>query len=474
MSTSPPQVLEYEPSPKGKYRTVPEPSEKMPPGIPYIVANEFAERFSFYGMTAILVVFMTTHLKDAAGNLAVMSEADAEIWFHNFTSFVYFTPIIGALIADIFWGKYNTIIWVSMLYCLGHGVLAMGETRTHLAIGLTLIGMGAGGIKPCVSAHVGDQFSQTNEHLLGKVYNWFYFSINLGAFLAQMMIPYLRVTYGPQVAFAVPGILMAIALFVFWLGRYKFVHRPPQGWGKVKENFQGENLKILLRLVIFFVICAPFYALYYQGSSAWVNQAKYLDLTLHPFSFKLIQDQVQSVNAILILVFIPLFAYGVYPLVEKFVKLTPQRKIGAGMFLVIPAFVITAYLEKSVKAGQSPSVWWQLLGYAIVTAAEILVSVPALEFAYTQAPKKMKSLVMAAYLAGSIALGNVIATVVKAFFKRESIAPYVTGENSPNQYWAFVGLILVAGVVYVIVATLMPAKDFVAEDIPAANGTAKA
>jgi POT family proton-dependent oligopeptide transporter len=291
----------------------------------------------------------------------------------------------------------------------------------------------------------------------------------LGAFLAQMMIPYLRVTYGPQVAFAVPGILMAIALFVFWLGRYKFVHRPAQGWGKVRENFQGGNLKILFRLIVFFVICAPFYALYYQGSSAWVNQAKYLDLTLRPFSFKLIQDQVQSVNAILILVFIPLFAYGVYPVVEKFVKLTPQRKIGAGMFLVIPAFVITAYLEKAVKAGQSPSVWWQLLGYAIVTAAEILVSVPALEFAYTQAPKKMKSLVMAAYLAGSIALGNVIATLVKAFFKNESIKPYVTGENSPNQYWAFVGLILVAGIVYVFVAWMMPAKDLVAEDVPAGN-----
>ena len=118
-----------------------------------------------------------------------MSPDDADIWFHNFTSFVYFTPVVGALIADVFWGKYNTILWVSLLYCAGHGVLAMGETRTHLFIGLTLIGMGAGGIKPCVSAHVGDQFGPANEHLLSKVYNWFYFSINLGAFLAQFVHP---------------------------------------------------------------------------------------------------------------------------------------------------------------------------------------------------------------------------------------------------------------------------------------------
>jgi POT family proton-dependent oligopeptide transporter len=443
----------------GKYRTVPEPSTRMPPGIPFIVANEFAERFSFYGMSAILVVFMTQYLKNPAGQLDVMSDKDADIWFHNFTSFVYFTPIIGALIADHLWGKYNTIIWVSLLYCLGHGVLAMGETRTHLIVGLTLIGMGAGGIKPCVSAHVGDQFSQTNEHLLSKVYNWFYFSINLGAFISQMSIPYLREHYGPRVAFGVPGILMAIAVFVFWLGRYRFVHRPPQPW-----NYSRRDWTALGRLVIFFLFVAPFYALYYQGSGAWVNQAKNLDLNLHIFGVTLLQDQVQSANAILILVFIPLFAYGIYPIVERFVDLTPQRKIGAGMFLLIPAFVIAANLERQIVAGEKPSVWWQLLAYAIVTAAEILVSVPALEFAYTQAPRKMKSLIMAAYLAGSISFGNVIAGFVIRLFKLDSISAHVTGVNSPNYYWAFVGLIVVAGLIYVVVASAMPSKDFIIDE----------
>src|SRR6476661_640304 len=198
MTTTTPaeQVPSDRPVHRLEYRTAPDPANRrMPPGIPFIVANEFAERFSFYGMSAILVVFMTQHLKNAAGQLAVMSPADADLWFHNFTSFVYFTPIVGALIADVFWGKYNTILWVSLLYCAGHGVLAMGETRTYLFIGLTLIGMGAGGIKPCVSAHVGDQFGAGNEHLLSKVYNWFYFCINFGAFLSQIFIPYLRTHY---------------------------------------------------------------------------------------------------------------------------------------------------------------------------------------------------------------------------------------------------------------------------------------
>lgn len=449
--------------PKLGYATVPEPSTRMPPGIPYIVANEFAERFSFYGMGAILIVFMTQHLKTASGSPDLMSRDEADIWYHNFNSFVYFTPIIGALIADIFWGKYNTIIWVSLLYCLGHGVLAMGETRIHLMVGMTLIGMGAGGIKPCVSAHVGDQFGNGNEHLLSKVYNWFYFSINLGAFFAQLSIPFLLDRYGPGVAFGVPGILMALATFVFWLGRYRFVHRPPQGWRRVRENFTGNNFKILLRLVVFFLFVAPFYALYYQGSGAWVDQARHLDRNLF-MGFTLLQGQVQSANAILILVFIPLFAYVIYPAMERIIRLTPQRKIGAGMFLLIPAFVIAAYLEKRIGLGQMPSVWWQLLAYAIVTAAEILVSVPALEFAYTQAPRKMKSLIMAAYLAGAISFGNVIASLVIKLFQVESIKPHVTGQNSPNYYWGFVGLIVVAGLAYVVVASLMSVKAIGADD----------
>jgi POT family proton-dependent oligopeptide transporter len=136
------------------------------------------------------------------------------------------------------------------------------------------------------------------------------------------------------------------------------------------------------------------------------------------------------------------------------------------MFVVIPAFLITAYLEKQIAAGAHPSVWWQLLGYAIVTAAEIMVSIPALEFAYTQAPRKMKSLVMAAYLWGSISLGNVIASRVISLFEMPSIKPRVTGANSPNYYLAFVVLIAVAGTVYAIVSRLIPISERLVEDVP--------
>ena len=166
----------------GKYLTTPISTDRMPPGVPYIVGNEAAERFSFYGMKAILVVFMTQYLMGQHGGLSVMSEEEAKYYFHVFTMAVYFFPLLGAMLADALLGKYRTVIGLSLVYCLGHLCLALDETRLGLFAGLALIALGAGGIKPCVSANVGDQFGSRNKHLLEKVFGWFYFSINFELF----------------------------------------------------------------------------------------------------------------------------------------------------------------------------------------------------------------------------------------------------------------------------------------------------
>lgn len=145
-------------------------SNKMPKGIPYIIGNELAERFSYYGMKTILVVFMTQYIMNHSGQKDLMSEGDATTWYHLFSMANYFFPIVGALLSDILWGKYKTIITLSIVYCLGHLALAIDDTRIGLSIGLTLIAIGSGGIKPCVSAHVGDQFQQKNKHLIEKIF----------------------------------------------------------------------------------------------------------------------------------------------------------------------------------------------------------------------------------------------------------------------------------------------------------------
>src|SRR5512135_2395608 len=154
------------------YPTQPVDTDRMPPGIPFIIGNEAAERFCFYGMRTILVVFMTKYLLDPSGVLPVMQPEEAKGWFHLFVSAVYFLPFLGAIFSDAFWGKYRTILWLSLVYCLGSLALAWDSTRLGLLLGLSLIALGSGGIKPCVSANVGDQFGQRNQHLLSKAFSW--------------------------------------------------------------------------------------------------------------------------------------------------------------------------------------------------------------------------------------------------------------------------------------------------------------
>jgi POT family proton-dependent oligopeptide transporter len=139
-------------------RSKPKANLKMPAGIPYIIGNEAAERFGYYGMSSILAIYMSKYLFDASGN-PEFTDLQAITWYHIFISACYFFPIIGAFISDVFWGKYRTIYNFSIIYCLGHLILALFNNKIGLFFGLATIAIGSGGIKPCVSAHAGDQFT---------------------------------------------------------------------------------------------------------------------------------------------------------------------------------------------------------------------------------------------------------------------------------------------------------------------------
>lgn len=382
------------------HRSTPLETDTLPPGIPYIIGNEAAERFSFYGMRTILVVFMVQylHFMDGSGGRPLSANQAVE-YYHQFASWVYFTPLLGALIADIFLGKYRTILWLSIVYCLGHAALACmgfrGNSPWWLSVGLLLICLGSGGIKPCVSAHVGDQFGKNNHHLISRIYNWFYFSINFGSFFSTLLTPWLLEKYGPHWAFGVPGVLMAIATFMFWLGRNRFVHIPPSGSGFFKEAFSREGIVAFGKLVPLFTFIAVFWSLYDQTGSSWVLQAEQMNLRFLGIDW--LESQVQAVNPILILVFIPLFTFIIYPWMGRLFILTPLRKIGIGMALIAISFALTTLIQTWIDAGQRPSIGWQIVAYVIITASEIMVSIVGLEFAYTQAPKAMKSWIMALF-----------------------------------------------------------------------------
>lgn len=198
----------------------------LPRQIPYIIATEGCERFSFYGMRNILTPFLvsTLLLYLPLGERALA----AKDVFHTFVIGVYFFPLLGGWIADRLWGKYRTILWLSLVYVAGHACLALFDNqRTGFYTGLFLIALGSGGIKPLVSAFVGDQFDSTNKHRAKLVYDAFYWIINFGSFFASLLMPIFLRDLGPAIAFGIPGALMAIALLVFWLGRHRYVRVPP-------------------------------------------------------------------------------------------------------------------------------------------------------------------------------------------------------------------------------------------------------
>ena len=391
----------------------------MPRQIPFIIGNEACERFSFYGMRNILTVFLIDWL--LRSNVAGQAEREgaAKAVFHLFVFGVYFTPLLGGFLADRFLGKYRTILYVSLLYCAGHACLALfSDDLRGFYLGLALIALGAGGIKPCVSALVGDQFTAENKHLVNKVFAMFYWSINLGSFFASLLIPKTLRLFGPSVAFGIPGVLMAIATIIFWMGRHQYVKVPPTGrdphsflavigsafrhperGGRFLDRARAEHpeeavegVKAVFRVLSIFAFIPFFWMLFDQKASTWVVQARSMDLRIGAWNFE--PAQMQLVNPALVMLLIPFTTGVVYPLFKRMGwELTALRRMPIGMALGATSFVIAGLLNIPVSAGQRISVVWQVLPYIVLTVGEILVSVTGLEFAYTQAPLTMKSVI---------------------------------------------------------------------------------
>jgi len=431
------------------YKNQQDTSIVLPKGIPYIIGNEAAERFSYYGMRAILVIFMTQHLMNASGQRDPMTEQEAQGYFHLFVAAVYLMPVFGALLADFFWGKYRTIIVLSLIYCLGHLSLAVDDTRLGLALGLGLIAIGAGGIKPCVSAHVGDQFGSGNAHLLGRVFGWFYVAINLGAFLAMLIVPWLLDHAGSSAAFAAPGVLMLLATGVFWSGRRRFVQIPPAGQQLVKDL----NWPALGKLAIIYALIAVFWALFEQIGSSWVLQAEKMDRRIG--DAELLSSQIQALNPLLIMLLTPCFSYRVYPFLNRYIKLTALTKIELGLMLTVLAFAIPATIQMQLDQGLRVHIVWQLPAYVLMTAAEVMVSITCLEYSYTEAPKSAKSLVMAAYFL-SVSLGNLFTSAINFLLQHLDAGAQLSGAA---YFWFFTGLMLATALLFMLFARTLENRD---------------
>lgn len=464
---------------------------RYPRSIPFIIGNEAAERFSFYGMRSILVTFLAAQFYSKMFN-ATDAAAKANASTHFFVALAYTMPFIGGIVADWFTGKYKIILYISMLYCVGHLCLAVFDTNlSGFTMGLIIIAVGAGGIKSCVSANVGDQFDATNQSLLSKVYGWFYFSINAGSMVSTVLIPWVYKNYGAKWAFGIPGILMAIATIIFFSGRKQYVRVPPTGVRK--DNFlfislyslfnigkkqkgqalldvakgpfnpeKVEGTKAVWRVLAVFAFVPIFWAMWDQSESEWVQQGEHCNrlIDLGFTKFTVLAGQVQTVNPVFLLIFIPVFTYGVYPFFEKIgIKTTPLRRIGAGLFLTGLSFVIIAFIQTSIDHGGAPTIWWQVLAFIILSAGEVMVSITGLEYAYTQAPISMKGTMSAIWLL-TVAAGNLFVGFVNGNIAEHGIFKGLTGAT---YFWFYVELIAGILVIYMFVSPRLKERNYITD-----------
>jgi POT family proton-dependent oligopeptide transporter len=206
------------------------------------------------------------------------------------------------------------------------------------------------------------------------------------------------------------------------------VHVPPGGLGFLRDLRSKEGLSVLARVWIIFAFTMIFWALWDQSSGGeWTIQCQKMDL--HFLGITFLPEQVNVVNGLFILAMIPLFNYWLYPAIDSVFPITPVRKIGIGLFLTALSFVVIWIIQLNIDQGGQPNVGWQFLAYIILSAGEVMVSITGLEFAYTQAPNRMKSLLMAMWLL-SIALGNQIPSIISFLIPRlKSMGMNLEGAN---------------------------------------------
>jgi POT family proton-dependent oligopeptide transporter len=250
---------------------------------------------------------------------------------------------------------------------------------------------------------------------------------------------------------------MLIATIVFWFGRKKFVHRPPAGLlPYLSEIVRPENLKALANLLILVPFVAVFWSLWQQNFSSWIEQAEHMDRHLFGINWK--PTQIQTANPLFILVALPVFSYWVYPAIDKVFRLTPLRKISIGLFITALAFAIVWWIQVQIDVGKTPHILWQIAAFAVLTAAEVMVSVTHLEFAYTQAPRKLKSLVMCTYL-GAVSLGNFFTARIN--FSIEQGTLHLKGAK---YFLFFTMVMLVTSVLFVFFARFYRGKTYIQDE----------
>lgn len=481
----------------------------------FIVPNEFGERFAFYGVKPLFARYLTSSVG--------LNAVSATIWTSNFTAMAYFFPLGGAALSDSFLGKYVTIVSLSVIYAIGLIFLAVfsvpglvgysnvvGENGSGPFVPfwtwlfpVILISIGTGGIKPCVSAHGGDQYLPHQKKGLDFFFSIFYVAINCGALISGYLTPYLKngvSCFGHEcyfISYIVCAAVFVVAMILFAIGKPFYRIVPPRGeflpykalkgslyaafayitatkeeraskrtWLDFAEPLVGEEFVVEIQLfgnIILMILPTLFFWMCYdQGSNEWQFQYDMMYSTGIP------AEAFGQLNTIFVIIMVPLASMVYRWLERKQIRVTILQRMGSGFFLLTLSYVISGILQVIVIRNYDPvndpdclkcvNGWWQVPQWFILSLGETFFSPEGLKLVYTNSGKQLRAQSASLWLVMS-ALGDLVTSAVNTslefkgnFNDLSSIQAISNPDRSislPNKFWLFSSLCFVFNIWFV-------------------------
>lgn len=401
---------------------------KYPKGLSILFFTEMWERFSFYGMRAILVLYVT---QETIGENPGMgwSNTDALQLYGWYTALVYLMSLPGGIIADRLLGQKKTVFLGGLLIVAGHLTLAL-EGTIAFYIGLIFVVMGVGGLKPNISTMVGGLYKEGDPNR-DKGFTLFYIGINIGAASAPLIVGYIGEVYSWKIGFALAGVAMLLGQIVYiWGQKYlrevgNFVPVKKVEGSKTNAPLTKIEKDRVIVLLISFIIVVVFWAAYEQAGGL-MNLYTKEKINRLIFGWEIPASVFQSVPAIFVIIFgTPVSAFWLWNL-KKGRNSASLFKMAIGTMITGLGFLMMSGAALEAVDGQKAMLIWLIAAYLLHVIGELSISPVALSFITKLAPVKYASIMMGIYFAAT-GLGNKLAGMLGEFAQHAGELEVFTG-----------------------------------------------
>ena len=384
-----------------------------PRGLSILFFTEMWERFSFYGMRAILVLYLTRETLGDNPGLG-WSSAEALALYGWYTMLVYVMSIPGGIIADKWLGQKKTVFLGGMLLIAGHLTLAVNN-MVGFYTGLVLIISGVGCLKPNISSMVGGLY-KSGDPRRDSGFTIFYIGINIGAAAAPLLIGYIGEVYGWHYGFGLAGIGMMIGQAIYlWGQKYlkdvgNFIPASKLEGTKTNKPLTNIDKDRIIVLLISFIIVIVFWAAYEQAGGL-MNIYTHDKIDRVIFGFEIPASLFQSVSAIFVIIFGTIVASFWRKRQLKGKESSSLFKMAIGTMIMGTGFLMMTGAALEVQDGGKAMLIWLILSYLLQVIGELSISPVALSFITKLAPLKYASIMMGIYFAAG-GIGNKVAGLV--------------------------------------------------------------